>query len=209
MADAALLISLFPPALLSAIIEVRKGKVGELMQLYGTSVLNHRSQAYQLLERSAAEHWGITPLSPVTRDQRGKPFFSTLPDHHFNLSHSGRLALCALDHSPVGVDIQIVKQWRPSLPTHTCSPEELNWLEGGKDFWRRFTLLWTLKECRVKQSGTGLTHPISKIRVPLPTENTDLYSLDDLWFRIYSGHGWQAAVCGLSPPPQEIRWITL
>jgi len=179
------------------------------MQLYGASALSHRRQAYQLLERGAAEVWNITFLPPISHDDRGKPFFSTFSDHHFNLSHSGPLALCALDDSPVGVDIQIIKEWRSALPARICSPEELRWLEGDKDFWHRFTLLWTLKECRVKQSGTGLTHPISKIKVPLPTENTDLYSLDDLWFRIYSGHGWQAAVCGLSPPPQEIRWITL
>lgn len=179
------------------------------MQLYAAAGLRHRSQAYQLLERGAAQAWGLVPLPPVSREEGGKPVFSALPDHHFNLSHSGSLALCALDRAPVGVDIQIIKQWRPLLPIRTCSPEELRWLEHGADFWRRFALLWTLKECRVKQHGTGLTRPISKIKVPLPAANEDLYSLDGLWFRTYSGDGWQAAACGLCPPPQEIKWITL
>ena len=98
---------------------------------------------------------------------------------------------------------------RESLPKRVCSPEELAWLNEGTDFWHRFTLLWVLKECRVKQSGSGLIRPISGIKVPLPTENETLYFLDGLWFRIYSQNDWQAAVCGLSPPPEEIRWITL
>jgi len=179
------------------------------MEVYATQQLQRREQAYDLLALAVRESWGWDALPRLARPPKGKPYFSDWPGRHFNLSHSGPLALCALDDSPVGVDIQIIKEWRSALPARICSPEELRWLEGDKDFWHRFTLLWTLKECRVKQSGTGLTHPISKIKVPLPTENTDLYSLDDLWFRIYSGHGWQAAVCGLSPPPQEIRWITL
>ena len=179
------------------------------MQLYGSKTLSCRSQVYQLLEQSSTEHWGITHLPPVSRDQRGKPFFPSLPHHHFNLSHSGTLALCALNDSPVGVDIQIVKEWRPSLPAQTCSPEELDWLGTDENFWSRFTLLWTLKEARVKQSGTGLTRPISKIKVPLPCKNKDLYLLDGLWFRTYYGKDWQASVCSLCPPPDEITWVSL
>lgn len=179
------------------------------MQLYGTRNLTLRSQAYGLLERGAATHWGLSPLPPILRTSQGKPFFADFPEFQFNLSHSGSLALCALDQAPVGVDIQIIKQWRPTLPARTCSPEELHWLNTSGDFWSQFTLLWALKECRVKQSGTGLSQTIAKINVPLPQKGIDLYQLDALWFRVYSGEGWRAAACGLCPPPVEITWITL
>ena len=53
-----------------------------------------------------------------------KPYFPRHEELHFNLSHSGALALCALDAAPVGVDIQVIKPLRPALPRRVCSPRE-------------------------------------------------------------------------------------
>ena len=55
------------------------------------------------------------------------------------------MALCALDGAPVGVDIQIAREWRAGLPGRVCSGAELAWLEGQPELWPAFTLLWTLK----------------------------------------------------------------
>ena len=180
------------------------------MTVYGTRGLVQKRQAYQLLAKAAEEAWGISPLPRIEREAGGKPFFPGQENRAFNLSHSGPLALCALDSAPVGVDVQVVKQWRPSLPRRVCSQIELDWLEKSPvDFWSRFTQLWALKECRVKQSGLGLRGPIAQISVPLPTAEHGLYKVDGLWFRCYTGPGWRGAVCGLGPPPEEICWLTL
>ena len=164
-----------------------------------------RRQAYDLLAAAAAEQWGWKSLPPMERGEQGKPRFPGENGREFNLSHSGSLALCALDGAPVGVDIQIVRTWRPGLPDRVCSPEERAWLGEGADFWLRFTQLWTMKECRVKQSGQGLTVPIRGIRIPLPREGERLIRLDGLWFGLYGGAGWRGAACGLAPPPEKIR----
>ena len=74
--------------------------------------------------------------------------------------------------------------------------------------WERFCRLWALKECLVKQRGTGLIHPISGIRVPLPGEEDALLEQDGLWFRTYRGKGWRGAVCGSEQPPENIQWMT-
>ena len=79
--------------------------------------------------------------------------------------------------------------------------------EDRETYWARFTQLWALKECHVKHSGAGLRQPIAQIQVPLPEGAQGLYRLDGLWFRLYPGEGWQGAVCGLVPPPEEIRWV--
>lgn len=179
------------------------------MILYGADGLTQRRQAYELLRLAAAEQWGYSSLPPILRDGHGKPHFAGQEPHHFNLSHSGGLALCVLDDAPVGVDIQIVKAWRPSLPARACSQEELAWLGQGEDFWPRFTLLWALKESRVKCSGEGLTRRIAGIRVPLPEHPDGPYALENLWFQAYQGDGWRGAVCGRTPPPAEIRWMVL
>lgn len=172
------------------------------MLLYSAENLTARAQARDLLALAAREVWGLSPLPEIARHEGGKPFFPEHADLHFNLSHSGELALCALDGAPVGADIQIVKERRPSLPRRTCSAGELAWLEEQPAFWPAFTLLWTLKEARVKESGRGLTDSIRDIRVPLPADGPVLF--DGLWFRTWTGPCWAAAVCGHSRPPEKI-----
>ena len=108
----------------------------------------------------------------------------------------------------MGADIQIVKStWRDGLHRRVCSPAELDWLEQQEDRWSAFALLWCMKEAKVKYTGTGLRAEIRSIAVPLPEPGNNLYSKDNIWFRIFSGDDWQAAVCAQTPPPEEIIWL--
>ena len=179
------------------------------MVIYGAGGLTQRQQARLLLARAANEQWGFSPLPALARGPHGKPFFPGLDGFEFNLTHSGSLALCALSQEPVVVDIQLVKSWRSGLPRRVCSDQELDWVEQGTDRWERFSQLWALKECLVKLHGTGLTRPISGIRVPLPETDGSLLEQDGIWFRTYCGEGWRGAACGLEKPPESIRWIIL
>lgn len=172
------------------------------MVVYLAKGLTSRAQARELLALAVKETWGLSTLPEIARLEHGKPYFPERKDLHFNLSHSGDLALCALDSASVGVDVQIVKQWRPNLPKRVCSPAELAWLERRSEPWPSFTLLWALKEARAKQSGLGLTTSIPDIRVPLP-ENGEPVCLDGLWFGVWTGPSWAAAVCGQSKPPEN------
>ena len=177
------------------------------MVVYGARGMARREQAYALLAAAARRCWGMDALPEIRREEQGKPYFPLAPQRQFNLSHSGSLVLCALDSQPVGVDIQAVKCWREGLPGRVCSGKELAWLEGRADRWTAFTLLWAMKESRVKFTGAGLRTRISSIAVPLPRTEESLFQLDGLWFRIYRGEDWQGAVCGLTPPPEEIFWL--
>ena len=176
------------------------------MVLYGSRTINQRDQIYDLLSRSAQAYWGLNQLPAVERHPEGKPWFPSRAELEFNLSHSGTMGLCALSCHPVGVDIQIIKQWRPGLPQRVCSQEELDWLDRQQDQWGAFTVLWALKESRVKQSGRGLRDPIRQIRVPLPKEGEMSFQLDGFYFGLYRGTDWIGAVCGLESPPETILW---
>ncbi len=185
------------------------------MVLYGTREMEDRRQAYGLLALAVREAWGWESLPALERGEHGKPFFPSDPGHCFNLSHSASLALCGLDDRPLGVDIQAVKRYRPSLPRRVCSARELNWMGEGEDCWRRFTLLWTLKESVVKRSGEGLIRRLDGIEVPLPGDipegallpSESLLEMDGLHFRLFAGPDWYASVCAEHLPPEEIRWI--
>ena len=165
------------------------------MILYGTSGLSSRAQARDLLALAGRETWRLSPLPEIARREGGKPYFPGHEGLHFNLSHSGDLALCALDSAPVGVDVQIVREWRPGLPARVCSGAELDWLEGQPDLWSAFTLLWTLKEARVKCTGEGIfAVPPREVSVPLlrPGEKA---SWKGFSFTALAGEGWRGAVC--------------
>ena len=183
------------------------------MVLLGMSDLARREQAKQLLAWGAARYWNLAPLPELAVGERGKPWFPTCPQYHFNLSHSGTLALCALADRPVGVDIQEVREkWRPSLVTRTCTPEERAWLSSRGDRREDFTQLWALKESAGKQTGYGLPYPPSRQAVPLPLlgeayDPEQLYFLGEVCFRVYAGENWRGAVCAWEDPPQAIQWV--
>lgn len=178
------------------------------MAVYITARIKNREDAYTLLTTAVHQQWGLSPLPDIFRTPDGKPYFPALSQRHFNLSHSQPYALCALSETPVGADIQIIKDsWREGLPRRVCTETELAWLDRQADRWRAFALLWALKEAKVKYTGTGLRVGIRDISVPLPAQGRTLYQHGGLWFRIYSGTDWMAAVCGEHPPAEELVWM--
>ena len=165
------------------------------MVLYGLDGMTHRSQAYGLLAVGLREHWDLEQLPSIARGKRGKPLFPDFPQLRFNLSHSGRLTLCALSHLPVGVDIEQLRPRGASLPRYALTAAEYAAWEAAGGGWPAFYALWTRREAWCKYTGQGLK-PQWKQDIPAT----------GLSFGAYCGEGWQASVCGLEPPPEAILW---
>ena len=107
----------------------------------------------------------------------GKPAPAAYPDIHFNLSHSGTLAVCALSDQPVGVDAEALTPFSPEVASVCFQPRELAWIEREADSSLAFTRLWTRKESWLKYLGTGLSLPantFSALPGETPTEGIDL-----------------------------------
>lgn len=162
------------------------------MELYLCPNITRREDAYALLAYAAGRRWGLEQLPELARGEQGKPHFPAFPQYRFNLSHSGTLALCALDEQPVGVDIEVIRPRHPRLARRICSERELEWLEGQEDRETALCKLWTRKEALAKYRGTGLTIPLREICVPL----TDTEKLDGLLFHSMVAPEWCACVCG-------------
>lgn len=112
----------------------------------------------------------------VAADARGKPFLADHPEWHFSLSHSGDFAVCVLDDSPIGVDIE---QHRP-IDTQRLGARYLDTNEPLTP--AQFFSLWTRKESYLKAIGIGLSG--------LHTEP------DDSWhFKEYPLAGYSLTVC--------------
>lgn len=53
----------------------------------------------------------------------GKPLFANMPDLHFSLAHGERMAVAALAHEPIGVDVEYL----PTFPRDIAEP--YSWTE--------------------------------------------------------------------------------
>lgn len=166
-------------------------------------------KAWALLERSLLERQGWDVLPEVARTHRGKPYFPACPQIHFNLSHSGNLALWGVGSAPLGVDVEIVRPRREGLASYILSEEELTWFTGQGGGWELLYTLWTLKEARIKCTGQGLNQAPRTIQIPLlyPGQEGEQ---DGFHFRSYGGKGWRGAVCtvGEERLPLEIIQMT-
>lgn len=97
----------------------------------------------------------------------GKPAIPQGSDLHFNISHSGQWAVCAIATVPVGVDVERLRKVNPSLAERFFSPDEVAALRAlpEEKQTERFIQLWTLKECFLKAIGRGLTRNLNSFSV--------------------------------------------
>ncbi len=85
--------------------------------------------AYALLGELLRAEYGLGVLPAMARGADGKPYFPGEPELHFNVSHSGGLALCGAGEAPLGVDVEVLRPRRPGLARYVCSEAESAWLE--------------------------------------------------------------------------------
>lgn len=130
-----------------------------------------RSIAGEMLARRAISKWcAVTEESIIlATNQYGKPFAVGLPIE-FNISHSENLAVCAVDHYPVGIDIERIRPVDLKIAKCICTDEELVYLfqhiPQESDFAKtpdettliRFFELWTTKEAYCKCCGVGIAN---------------------------------------------------
>lgn len=173
------------------------------MELYLCNGITRREDAYTLLAFAARQQWDLHPLPAIARHEQGKPHFPAYPHCHFNLSHSGFFALCALAEYPVGVDIEVIRPHHPKLAQRICCEDELAWLEAQSDKTTALCQLWTHKEALAKYHGTGLTIPLRELRVPLPPAAEQ----NGLKFYSITAPEFCLCVCGHTTP-QDIISVT-
>ena len=126
-----------------------------------------RSLGAGLLLKKACEGYGIPGEDEhLNLGEYGKPSFAACPEIHFNLSHSGEVAVCVMAPCEAGCDVEIVKPFPPAVAKRVFSEEECRWLSGEENEGRgdeAFFRLWTLKESFLKVTGEGFSFPIKEV----------------------------------------------
>ncbi|AUO05092.1 MULTISPECIES: 4'-phosphopantetheinyl transferase family protein [Paenibacillus] len=102
----------------------------------------------------------------------GKPSLLNAPAFHFNVSHSGKWVVCAIDDHPLGIDIEQLRPIDFEVGRVCFSDTEYDALmhQDAESRLSYFYDLWTLKESFVKAEGQGLTLPLKSFSFELETQ---------------------------------------
>lgn len=133
-----------------------------------------------LAKYAIKKHFGI----PVSKQHflkagHGKPYLKGYSGIHFNISHSGEYVVCAVSDAPVGIDIQIIGEYKDRVAKRICTADELLQLENNGEY---FTRLWTQKEAVLKLYGTGFAD--SNIKECLKNSNIETFKYDNCFITV-------------------------
>lgn len=126
-----------------------------------------------------------------------KPFLSSYPWLHFNVSHSEDFAVFAISRLKVGIDIEFISKefdFMPLLPDIFNDSEILS-VQNAENKEYTFYSQWTRKEAFVKAIGKGIDDDFKKI----PCLNGH-HSIDSLKLKVtenWQVHGFDLAECYL------------
>ncbi|MBR4182922.1 MAG: 4'-phosphopantetheinyl transferase superfamily protein [Lachnospiraceae bacterium] len=93
--------------------------------------------------------------------EHGKPFLSGMSDLHFNISHSGDYAICAVSDTEVGCDIEKTGELNMNLAERFFTPEEKSIIRSSDDFFK----IWVKKESVIKCTGEGMSRGLDTFSV--------------------------------------------
>lgn len=136
--------------------------LGEDLTAYYDRISGYRQQKIQklkkyddkkrslLAELLLAGYLGRVPQ--YTLDQNGKPIGEEV---EFNFSHSGNIVLCAVSDTPVGADVEVVREISFDLARRFAKDEyeTIIMAENPAD---EFFKLWVQKESLLKLLGKGI-----------------------------------------------------
>ena len=118
---------------------------------------------YLLLMEGLQNEYGITEPPVFEYLEGGKPVIKGHPEIHFNFSHSGNVALCAIDSRPVGADVEKSRKITPSLIAYTMNEEEQALIASAPESLMAFLALWTKKEAVLKLTGEGIRSDLKTV----------------------------------------------
>lgn len=148
------------------ISEQRQEKAKRLKSLHAKAMT---VGAELLLRKALSLTHGIDHPLPIVKGEYGKPEIQNYPEIHFNLSHSGNYAVCAVGAHPVGVDIQKMGAPNLKLAKRFFAAEESKWLFSLPAELQKqgFYDLWVIKESYMKYTGKGFGLPMTAFTVKI------------------------------------------
>ncbi len=143
---------------------------------------------YHVLKQAGVD---IPSIKNIQRGPDGKPYLPDLSGIHFNLSHSGDLAVCAIGEKNVGIDVESKRSSSSlKIAKRFFTQEEYDHISQSVNPDDEFVKIWTLKESYIKMTGEGLRRPLNDFGVIPPSPE-----LSGLFMREFSYDTYHISVC--------------
>ena len=111
--------------------------------------------AYLLLKKLLSEKNITNPIFKTGK--YGKAYISNYEDIYFNLSHSGKLVLCAISDMEVGADVEYIDgEIDLNIARHYFYNREYESIMNAENESDEFFKYWVLKESYMKYTGLGM-----------------------------------------------------
>ncbi|QDT70675.1 4'-phosphopantetheinyl transferase psf-1 [Planctomycetes bacterium MalM25] len=121
------------------------------------------------LRRLLAERLGISPVEVAfAYGPSGKPCLAGDDPPHFNLAHTGELAVVAIADRPVGIDAEVIRPRKSAsdLAARWFHPDEQRRIDSAGDPLAEFYRTWVMKEAALKLVGVGVGESLPKLLTP-------------------------------------------
>ena len=122
--------------------------------------------AYLLLCNGLKSEYGITEMPDFEYGEHGKPSIIGHPDIHFNLSHCKTAVACAISDTPIGIDIESIRDAKESVIRYAMNDDEARQILSSSNPALEFTKLWTRKESVLKLTGEGINDNMKSVLSP-------------------------------------------
>ncbi|MBR6023353.1 MAG: 4'-phosphopantetheinyl transferase superfamily protein [Methanobrevibacter sp.] len=125
--------------------------------------------AYLLLKKLLNEE---NISHPVFKTEKyGKAYLSNHENIHFNLSHSGKIVLCAISDMEVGVDVEYIDpKIDLNIAKHYFYNEEYASIMKSDNPSEEFFKYWVLKESYMKYTGLGMNLKLDSFEIIIKDE---------------------------------------
>ena len=122
--------------------------------------------AYLLLKKLLLEENITNPLFKTGK--YGKTYISNFENIYFNLSHSGKMVLCAISDREVGVDIEYIDhEIDLSIAQHYFYNKEYESIMNSQNPADEFFKYWVLKESYMKYTGLGMNLKLDSFEIKI------------------------------------------
>ena len=122
--------------------------------------------AYLLLKKLLLEENITNPLFKI--EEYGKAYISNFENIYFNLSHSGKMVLCAISDREVGVDIEYIDhEIDLSIAQHYFYNKEYESIMNSQNPADEFFKYWVLKESYMKYTGLGMNLKLDSFEIKI------------------------------------------
>ena len=98
----------------------------------------------------------------------GKAYISNFENIYFNLSHSGKMVLCAISDREVGVDIEYIDhEIDLNIAKHYFYNKEYESIMNSQNPADEFFKYWVLKESYMKYTGLGMNLKLDSFEIKI------------------------------------------